>query len=181
MKGFSLLILCIILCLACGCVNYIQRGDEYFAKGYWDDAIHDYEIALEKEKDPAKINEIKQKLERAKLEGAKYYAKKAKDMIEFKSYSKALKYANLAYKYNPSPDNKELLKQVRVKEAEELFTEAQALLSSKQYDEAVTILQNAIELNPQAEYKSLFSTALSEQKEYHRNEYGRIFPLFLAF
>ncbi|GAH38867.1 unnamed protein product, partial [marine sediment metagenome] len=52
----------------------------------------------------------------------------------------------------------------------------QALLSSKQYDEAVTILQNAIELNPQAEYKSLFSTALSEQKEYHRNEYGRIFP-----
>lgn len=176
MRGFSLLILCIILCLTCGCVNYIQRGDEYFAKGYWDDAIHNYEIALEKEKDPAKINEIKQKLERAKLGGAKYYAKKAKDMIEFKSYSKALKYANLAYKYNPSPQNKELLKQVRVKEAEELFTEAQALLSSKQYDEAVTILQNAIELNPQAEYKSLFSTALSEQKEYHRNEYGRIFP-----
>ena len=175
MKGFSLLILCIILCLACGCVNYIQRGDEYFAKGYWDDAIHDYEIALEKEKDPAKINEIKQKLERAKLEGAKYYAKKAKDMIEFKSYSKALKYANLAYKYNPSSDNKELLKQVRIRQAEELYIEAQAFLNSKQYDKAVKTLQKAIELDPKTEYKTLYNSALSKQKEYHKNEYGKLF------
>lgn len=174
MKRSMFLLLLATVLIFNSCVNYVKRGDESLVKDYWDDAIYNYEIALEKEKNPQKIVEIKKKLEEAKLKGAKYYAKKAEDMIELQSYSKALEYANLAFEYNQTMENRDLLKETKIRKAEFLFYNGKELLSNAQNDKAVMVLKEAVELDPRPEYSSVYNEAIRLQKEYHQKEYEKI-------
>lgn len=161
-----------VLCVFAACTNHFKEADNASLRGDWDGAVAHYEIALADSSDAQEISRIKEKLDAAKKQASQSNVNTAKQFLAINDIESAYRHAEKAFRYSPTVEIQNLLKQLRLQESDRLFVEGKQALQKGHLAKAVTYLEKSKTLAPTEINAQLLNAAKRELIEYNKQQFS---------
>ena len=137
----------VLVFLAAGCTMYREQADRAAARGDWDEAIDNYERALDSAK-PEEIPDIQARLSEARRNSFENHSARGRAAFAAGDWYQAVSHLERAQELSPDIENARLLGQARAKAAEahrqdfaRLYPKARAAMSARDWAGASALYQ----------------------------------------